>query len=279
MLNMIRMELFRMFKSKSLYIIWIVMAVAIGFSTYMSVEELNTMTQEEKQQMYEEEQKSEVVFGLQVTAPTKPDAQVSVYDMFYANMKGKFIALFMVIFTVLYSTGDISSGYVKNIAGQVKDRRTLIYAKAAALCIYTICTVAAAVLIQAVCNQLFAGTVIWGDAKAFAAYAGVQTGLHFAFLLAVMCMAILIESNVFSVALGICICMNIMTIIYGFIDKMAEKAGFENFQMIKYTLTGRISMLGMEVSQKAVYAAISVTVVFAAAALLISSTVFKQRDI
>lgn len=279
MLNMIRMEFFRMFKSKSLYIIWIIMAVVIGCTTYMSVEELDMMTQEEKQQMYEEEQKSEVAFGLEVTTPTKPDAQVSVYDMFYANMKGKIIALFMVIFTVLYSTGDISSGYVKNIAGQVKNRRALIYAKAASLCIYTLCTVAAAVLIQAVCNQLFVGTIIWGDAKAFAAYAGLQTGLHFAFLLVVMCMAILIESNVFSVAFGICLCMNIMTIIYGFIDKMAEKAGFENFQMIKYTLTGRISMLGMDVSQKAVYAAVSVTVVFAVAALLISSTVFKQRDI
>ena len=123
MLNMIRMEFFRMFKLKSLYIIWIIMAVVIGCTTYMSVEELDMMTQEEKQQMYEEEQKSEVAFGLAVTTPTKPDAQVSVYDMFYANMKGKIIALFMVIFTVLYSTGDISSGYVKNIAGQVKNRR------------------------------------------------------------------------------------------------------------------------------------------------------------
>ena len=59
---------------------------------------------EEKQEMYEAAMGGEESgnLGMDVTLPTKPGADVSVFDGFYANVKGKFIALFMVIFTVLY---------------------------------------------------------------------------------------------------------------------------------------------------------------------------------
>ena len=33
----------------------------------------------------------------------------------FANSQGKLYALLLVIFTVLFSTADISSGYIKNI--------------------------------------------------------------------------------------------------------------------------------------------------------------------
>ena len=39
MLNMIRMELYRMFKTKSLYVIWLVLAAGILFTTGLSADE------------------------------------------------------------------------------------------------------------------------------------------------------------------------------------------------------------------------------------------------
>lgn len=143
MLNMIRMEVFRMFKTKSMYIIWVVMAVCVLFANSLSAEEIQDYSMEEKQEMYEaamSDEEEEVMFGMYVTLPTKPGEEVSVFDGFYANVKGKFIALFMVIFTVLYATADITSGYVKNIAGQVRNRGNLILAKAVALFLYTVLT-------------------------------------------------------------------------------------------------------------------------------------------
>ena len=125
MLNMIRMELYRMFKTKSLYVIWLVLAAGILFTTGLSADEMKTYTMEEKQEMYEYatgQQKSDTVnLGMDVTVPTKPGDTVSVFDLFYGNIKGKFLALFMVIFAVLYSTADMTSGFIKNIAGQVRD--------------------------------------------------------------------------------------------------------------------------------------------------------------
>ena len=44
MLNMIRMELYRMFKTKSLYVIWLVLAAGILFTTGLSADEMKTYT-------------------------------------------------------------------------------------------------------------------------------------------------------------------------------------------------------------------------------------------
>ena len=53
MLNMIRMELYRMFKTKSMYVIWLVMAAGILFTTGLSAGEMKAYSMEEKQEMYE----------------------------------------------------------------------------------------------------------------------------------------------------------------------------------------------------------------------------------
>lgn len=53
MLNMIRMELFRMFKTKSLYVIWMVMIACVFLTNSLSAEEILTFSMEEKQEMYE----------------------------------------------------------------------------------------------------------------------------------------------------------------------------------------------------------------------------------
>ena len=103
MLNMIRMELFRMFKTKSLYVIWTIFAVLMIVTTALTAGEMDAYSLEDRQQNYEyamEEQESgQVNLGMDVTPPTKPGEQVSVFDMFFANIKGKAVAVFMIIFT------------------------------------------------------------------------------------------------------------------------------------------------------------------------------------
>ena len=157
MLNMIRMELFRMFKTKSLYVIWTIFAVLMIVTTALTAGEMDAYSLEDRQQNYEyamEEQESgQVNLGMDVTPPTKPGEQVSVFDMFFANIKGKAVAVFMIIFTILYSTADVTSGFVKNIAGQVKNRGLIVCAKAVCLFLYTVLTMMLFFIVQAVANK------------------------------------------------------------------------------------------------------------------------------
>lgn len=283
MLNMIRMELYRMFKTKSMYVIWLVLAVGILFTTGLSADEMKTYTMEEKQEMYEYatgQRESETVnLGMDVTVPTKPGDTVSVFDLFYGNIKGKFFALFMVIFAVLYSTADMTSGFVKNIAGQVRDRRRLVFAKGVSLFVYTVLTMLIFTGIQTVSNALFFDEFVFGPVKEFLQYAGIQTLLHFAFLMIVMCIAIVLRNNVISMMLSVCLCMNVLVIFYSFLDNLIAKAHIKNFHVLEYTVTGNISFLETNVTAKMAVTALAVSIAFIIVMIEVCSTVFKKRDI
>lgn len=283
MLNMIRMELYRMFKTKSLYVIWLVLAAGILFTTGLSADEMKTYTMEEKQEMYEYatgQQKSDTVnLGMDVTVPTKPGDTVSVFDLFYGNIKGKFLALFMVIFAVLYSTADMTSGFIKNIAGQVRDRRGLVFAKGVSLFVYTVLTMLIFTGIQTISNALFFDELVFGPVKEFLQYAGIQTLLHFALLIIVMCIAIVLRNNVISMMLSVCLCMNVLVIFYSFLDNLIAKAHIKNFYVLEYTVTGNISFLETNVTAKMAVTALAVSIAFVIVMIEVCSTVFKKRDI
>ena len=53
MFNTIRMELYRMWKTRSLYILWIVMAVLILFTTNLNASDWKSYTEAEQQENYE----------------------------------------------------------------------------------------------------------------------------------------------------------------------------------------------------------------------------------
>lgn len=283
MLNMIRMELYRMFKTKSLYVIWLVLAAGILFTTGLSADEMKTYTMEEKQEMYEYatgQQKSDTVnLGMDVTVPTKPGDTVSVFDLFYGNIKGKFLAFFMVIFAVLYSTADMTSGFIKNIAGQVRDRRGLVFAKGVSLFVYTVLTMLIFTGIQTISNALFFDELVFGPVKEFLQYAGIQTLLHFALLIIVMCIAIVLRNNVISMMLSVCLCMNVLVIFYSFLDNLIAKAHIKNFHVLEYTVTGNISFLETNVTAKMAVTALAVSIAFVIVMIEVCSTVFKKRDI
>lgn len=283
MLNMIRMELYRMFKTKSMYVIWLVLVAGILFTTGLSADEMKTYTMEEKQEMYEYatgQRESETVnLGMDVTVPTKPGDTVSVFDLFYANIKGKFIALFMVIFTVLYATADMTSGFIKNVAGQVRDRRGLVFAKGVCLLVYTALTMLIFTGIQTISNALFFDELVFGSVKEFLQYAGIQTLLHFALLMIVMCIAIVLRNNVISMMLSVCLCINALVIFYSFLDNLIAKAHIKNFHVLEYTVTGNISFLETNVTAKMAVTALAVSIAFIIVMIAVCSTVFKKRDI
>ena len=253
------------------------------FTTGLSADEMKTYTMEEKQEMYEYatgQRESETVnLGMDVTVPTKPGDTVSVFDLFYGNIKGKFLALFMVIFAVLYSTADMTSGFVKNIAGQVRDRRRLVFAKGVSLFVYTVLTMLIFTGIQTISNALFFDELVFGPVKEFLQYAGIQTLLHFALLIIVMCIAIVLRNNVISMMLSVCLCMNVLVIFYSFLDNLIAKAHIKNFHVLEYTVTGNISFLETNVTAKMAVTALAVSIAFIIVMIEVCSTVFKKRDI
>ena len=273
-----------MFRMKSFYVIGIILAAATFFTTSMSVLDYNMMKEEAGQnsQVYEQETSSDeepVNLGMDVTIPTRPGEMVTVYDQVYANLHGKFIALFMVIFAVLFSASDLSSGYIKNIGGQMKNRGNLILSKAVALFIYTVLTMLFYLFIQTVAQAVCFHELQLGSLRDLAVYSAIQILLHYVLLLICMAITIITRSKVFSMAFAVLFCMNVMVILYSTVDKNLARFGIEDFNMLQYTVTGRMALLEMAPSAGGCVKALTVAVVFGLAVLALSSQIFRKRDI
>ena len=281
MLNIIKMDLYRMLKTKSMYVIWIVLAAILLISTSLCKTDYELLTEKDamKQEQVTEPTVDNINVGMMVTLPTEPGEKVTVYDIFFANSQGKLYALLLVIFTVLFSTADISSGYIKNIGDQVRNRGTLIFSRAIALAVFTVLTMAGAFLFQAAANGIVFGELEWGNTKAILSYFVTELALHYALVLICMAIAIILKNNVISMVIAVCLSMNVMTIVYGVINSAIQKIGIQNFQIYKYTITGKLSLLPMNPSGNECLAAFGVAIVFIVMMISVSSVVFQKRDI
>ena len=314
MLNMIKMDVYRMFRTKSMYVIWIILMASSLLTSFLSKIDYDAANKEwEKQQAVEsqadtdtdmqaadvvnaqdiEEQQAadsnkeqlsqqntdNVNIGMSVELPTEPGKKVTVMDVFFSNAQGKFYALFLVIFAVMFATADIKSGYIKNIGGQVSQRGMLIASRAVALALFTAITFAGIFVFQAAANMLAFKCVVWGNWKEIIPYFLTELTLHYAFVLICMAIAVIIKNNVISMTLSVCLTMNIMSIVYGFIDYVVNRKGLHNFSIYKYTVTGRMAMLPMNAGRDDVVSSMCVAVIFIIIILSLSSYVFQKRDI
>lgn len=279
MINVIKMDLYRMFKTKSLYVVWLIFILLIIFSTVMIKGDYSEdAIQQENYQTSIQASENENI-GMNVILPTKPGERITVYDSFYANVKGKAVALFIVIFAVIFSTADMKSGFIKNIGGQVKNRISLVLSKALILTLFTILTMFLFFGVQGICNHWFFGYLKWGPWKEFLSYFGLSLLLHIAFAMIVMAAAIIIQNNVFSMALAVCLCMNMIFIIYSFLDKVAAAIHIKDFHFVLYTVTGKIAMLPIKMNGKDIRSAAIVSIVYILISLVFSSFVVQKRDL
>lgn len=281
MLNIIKMDLYRMFKTKSMYVIWIVLAAILLITTSLCKTDYELLNEKDamKQEQVTEPTVDNINVGMMVTLPTEPGEKVTVFDIFFANSQGKFYALFLVLFAVLFSTADISSGYIKNIGGQVGNRGSLIFSRSIALSVFTVLTMTGAFLFQAAANCIVFGELEWGNTKAILSYFVAELALHYALVLICMAIAIILKNNVISMVIAVCLTMNVMTIVYGVVNSAIQKIGIQNFQIYKYTITGKLSLLPMNPSGNECLAAFGVAIVFIVMMISVSSVVFQKRDI
>ena len=103
--------------------------------------------------------------------------------------------------------------------------------------------------------------------------------LHIALALFIMAITIIILNNVISMALAICLCLDLMAVLYTAVDHGAEMLGVEGFQMMEYTITGKIAMLPMVMGTSDIRTSLVIAAAFIVGSLAVCGAVFQKRDI
>ena len=102
MLNMIKMDVYRMFRTKSMYVIWIILLASALLTSFLSKIDYDAVNKEWEQQQEVESQADDsnkeqlsqqntdnVNLGMSVELPTEPGKKVTVMDVFFSSNSSK----------------------------------------------------------------------------------------------------------------------------------------------------------------------------------------------
>lgn len=296
MFNAIRMDVYRLFKTKSTYIILVIMlAMSVMGTGLMSV--MTEMTGAERQQVQteqmsdnadyagEDDQFNEDTEGAQsqlsvsVSEIDPDENDNSVLSFAMSDISGLQAGLFIIIFTVLFSMADINSGFIKSIGGQVKGRGVLIVSKMAAIAIFTAIVIIADFLTELIAVNIFFDDAVVGSASEIVRLLSSQFVLNFALAILMMAIAIIIKNNVVSMIIGVCMCTGIFELIFMGINYLMDKIGFSDFDINNILITGKIQNVTMGADAADIGYALLTAAIYIAVSVLAVYNVFKHRDI
>lgn len=296
MFNAIRMDVYRLFKTKSTYIILVIMlALSVMGTGLMSV--MTEMTGAERQQVQteqmsdnadyagEDDQFNENTEGAQsqlsvsVSEIDPDENDNSVLSFAMSDISGLQAGLFIIIFTVLFSMADINSGFIKSIGGQVKGRGVLIVSKMAAIAIFTAIVIIADFLTELIAVNIFFDDAVVGSASEIVRLLSSQFVLNFALAILMMAIAIIIKNNVVSMIIGVCMCSGIFELIFMGINYLMDKIGFSDFDINNILITGKIQNVTIGADAADIGYALLTAAIYIAVSVLAVYNVFKHRDI
>lgn len=296
MFNAIRMDVYRLFKTKSTYIILVIMiAMSVMGTGLMSV--MTEMTGAESQQVQTEQMsdnadyageddqfnkdtegaQSQLSVSVSEIDPDENDNSVLSFAM--SDISGLQAGLFIIIFTVLFSMADINSGFIKSIGGQVKGRGVLIVSKIAAIAIFTAIVIIADFLTELIAVNIFFDDAVVGSVSEIVRLLSSQFVLNFALAILMMAIAIIIKNNVVSMIIGVCMCTGIFELIFMGINYLMDKIGFSDFDINNILITGKIQNVTIGADAADIGYALLTAAIYIAVSVLAVYNVFKHRDI
>lgn len=295
MLNLIRMNLYRMIKTKSLYILLLCSVSFCLLSCYMDRYDYIEIQKEETETITEEtlskdegtdgitiEKADEVdpesgSFGIAVQTPDKTDGKNPVFlEYFHAYLASGILLTFLIIGSALYVNGESKCGFIKNIAGQTRHKSYIYIAKIIAMAIY------AAFFI------LFYGLLHYIGLKLFLPYhlsfGKEQLGqsaklllvtflLYMAFVSAIALLVTLTRSTSAGITVGLLVNFGFLALFTPYLEKLFH------VKIMKYLITTNMQQLFLGASGKCIQQSIYVGGIFLLIYLLCGTVYFTKKDV
>ena len=278
MFNLIKMDLHRLSRSISTYIMIVLAASLAFFTVYMTNHELN-IVKENPPAVTEisDTDSDENTFGIVVdTNPMWISGDIDVSEMLGVQLRSNMALILVSIFVTLFVAAERKNGFIKNIAGQFHNRSIMVAAKLVAVAVQVLILFATFVSFILISSFIF-----WGDRLVLASVSellqliGVQYLLNFAFACLITFFCLLSNSSAFSMTIGILLCSSLGTLVYNLIDRVISNS----FRIEKYMLEVNISYVGAGVSSDVAARAVVVGIGYILVTMILSMLIVQKRDI
>lgn len=290
MLNLSRMNLYRLLKSKSFYltvgILGLFMLLTVIILTYdVPNTKSESLLEEEKESTIhyksaQEMQKEEDVVNVGISFSSSSVAEEPTLINLNLEMIGSgFILLFTGIFAAIFVSAESSSGFLKNIAGCVKRRSLLIWGQLLSLAVFVLAEFLAVEFIFTTAGFLLIQDFALGSIQELLLFLAVQYLLHLAFAVLIMFIFQLLQSKTFSIVAACCLSSGIGTLIISYIGVLLGKLGVSNFTLSKYLISSNVQTYSNSSANSTILRAVLIS--FGAIILynILSGIILSKRDI
>lgn len=272
MFNLIKMDLRRLTRTKSF---WIMIAVAVllaGFSVYMT-----DYTRELQQDIYAESG------GVFFSVESQPwlVGKLNFTDLVNIDAAGLSLTLLCAIFVPLFVNAEQKNGYIKNIAGQLPNRSALVLSKLVAVAVQVFVLFTVYFLSMAIAGKLFlADDLYFGSFGGFAKLIGIHYLLHLGFAAMIMALTIFVRGSGLGMTFGILCSTPLTGSIYKLINIPLHKCGIsEKFSIGDYVIEQCIQAVKPDLAGDDLTRVLVVGVVFLVVSTVAAMVVMRKRDV
>ena len=295
MLNLIKMDLYRMFRSVSTWVILIFTVGIAAFCVTMANMDVDAMAEDPQ---YAQESAEEIAAGNSAsdTDMSNADRQIGIYaesdpawvsgeidagELISTQMTSGMLTLLCVIFAAIFGSAEQKNGYIKNIAGQLPNRGVLAVSKLAVSAVQVFLMTVIFVVSTGVMGKLF-----WGERFAVGAvsdmlpFLGAQYLLNVGFAALIIFLCTLTKSSAFGMTAGILMVLGLSVPVYSLINRaVAELAPSWKFDISRFMPDGNIWMAGIGSSSEVLIRAAAVGAAFAVICTALAMITVKKRDV
>lgn len=286
MLNLIRMNVYRMLHMKSIRVILIAMTLFAVLNVYMVCREMDDYTEEELALMYEEQTagtvelndgKIEVDFGITNNPPvTEAGVKMTGLGNFTTDLASGIVLVFVTIAAALFFNSEENHGFVKNVAGQVRHKYNIYFSQVIVMAMYLLISFILWFLADAAAVALFAdgGFVMAdGSVKRYIMLIGIQFILSLAHVSGIGLLATLTKSNAATISFGLLFVVGFSSIASSFIYMVSD------VNISKYFVMYNIKSVVMKAGNKILVMAFAVGFIYTIVYNVIGSIWFTKRDV
>lgn len=285
MLNVIKMDLYRMCKSKYTYIVLAAAMLMMLASVFMSKQDVTyyQQTPSALETLRINEENAGVKWGIYI-GHVPPEwctgAEIPLPELVSSNLQSHILLMFLVVFIVLFAGNENRTGFIKNIACQVQHRYELVIGKLLSTAIFTAVLLGMAVLVIMLGSRIFFGYVHMQDFGKFMVFLSVQFLLHVGYGSVILMFVYLFQNAVASLITGILIAAGILQVADAVLLNVVPVCReIENFSIMNYLTSGNVALVSMAGGNDVYLKAVIIAAVTLAIMGCLSGTIMEKRDI
>lgn len=283
MINVIKMDLYRMVKNKATWLIFLASMLMMFASIFMTSQDLAYYNSNPTALQDLQANGDEVNWGIYIGS-VKPEwcngTEIPLMELVAVNVKSKLLLMFLVVFVTYFVGSEGRNGFVKNIAGQVTHKGILVFSKFVVISIYTVMMIIGAVLATMLGSAAFLGYINTTGIGQGCIFLAVQILLHIGYGMFVLFLFNVTGSSIVTMLSGILIAAGILQIVDAILVSVFSKLqAISDFSIMNYLTSGNVGLLSLD-STSGLYIRASIIAVGAIVLMnTLSSVIIQRRDL